>query len=85
MKLKDHPPYDNRTFHSQIVNKYIDGLEYKFKDKTLYKVFSNCYPNTPDTTIDYNEEKGETFIITGDIEAKWLRDSSLQIYSYLKH
>ena len=85
MKSNSRPSYDNRTFHSQAVDKYIDSLEFKFKDKTLYKIFSNFYPNTLDTTIDYNNEKNETFIITGDIEAMWLRDSSLQIYPYLKH
>ena len=85
MKLNSRPPYDKRTFHSEIINNYIDNLEKKFKDKKLYKIFSNCYPNTLDTTIDYNKEKNETFIITGDIQAMWLRDSSLQIYPYLKH
>ena len=60
-------------------NKYIENLEPKFNDKILYKIFSNCYPNTLDKTISYNPEKEETFIITGDINAMWLRDSSLQI------
>ena len=85
MNSNSRPPYDKRTFHSEIIDNYIESLESKFKDKDLYKIFSNCYPNTLDTTIDYNEEKKETFIITGDIEAMWLRDSSLQIYPYLKH
>ena len=85
MSSNNRPPYDKRTFNSEEVNNYINSLEPKFKDKELYKIFSNCYPNTLDTTIDYNKEKNETFIITGDIEAMWLRDSSLQIYPYLKH
>ena len=85
MKLNSRPPYDKRTFHSEIINNYIESLEPKFKDKILYKIFANCYPNTLDTTIDFNEEKNETFVITGDIQAMWLRDSSLQIYPYLKH
>ena len=85
MKLNSRPPYDKRTFHSEIINNYIESLEPKFKDKILYKIVANCYPNTLDTTIDFNEEKNETFIITGDIQAMWLRDSSLQIYPYLKH
>ena len=85
MKLNSRPPFDKRTFHSEIINNYIESLEPKFKDKILYKIFANCYPNTLDTTIDFNEEKNETFIITGDIQAMWLRDSSLQIYPYLKH
>ena len=79
------PPIDERTFQSEEIDNYINSLESKFKDNELYKIFSNCYPNTLDTTIDYNKEINKTFIITGDIKAMWLRDSSLQIYPYLKH
>ena len=85
MDSNTRPDYDKRTFHSEEVNSYIERLKSKFKDKDLFKLFSNCYPNTLDTTIDYDKEKKETFIITGDIKAMWLRDSSLQIYPYLKH
>jgi len=85
MNLNSRPPIEKRTFNSIEVNNYIESLGSKFKDKILYKIFLNCYPNTLDTTVDYNPEKNETFIITGDIKAMWLRDSSLQIYPYLKH
>ena len=85
MISNSRPPYDKRTFHSEVINNYIKNLEPKFKDKILSKIFANCYPNTLDTTIDFNKEKKETFIITGDIKAMWLRDSSLQIFPYLKH
>ena len=85
MKLKSRPDYDKRSFISEAVDKYIEELETKFTDQTLYKIFTNCYPNTLDTTVEYDEETKETFIITGDIKAMWLRDSSLQIYPYLKH
>ena len=81
----NRPEYNKRTFHSKVIDDYIINLESKFEDKILYLLFSNCYPNTLDTTINYNKEKNETFIITGDIKAMWLRDSSLQIYPYLKH
>ena len=85
MNLNSRPPYEKRTFNSLEIDNYIQSLEKKFNNPNLYKIFSNCYPNTLDTTIDYNNEKKETFIITGDIKAMWLRDSSLQIYPYLKH
>jgi meiotically up-regulated gene 157 (Mug157) protein len=85
MNLNFRIPFEKRTFNSLEVDKYIENLEPKFNDKILYKIFSNCYPNTLDKTISYNPEKEETFIITGDINAMWLRDSSLQIYPYLKH
>ena len=63
----------------ELLNNYLQSLEKKFNNPILYKIFSNCYPNTLDTTVDYNSDKKETFIITGDIKAMWLRDSSLQI------
>ena len=48
-------------------------------------MFENCYPNTLDTTVRYEEKNGkhDTFVITGDIEAMWLRDSTAQVWPYL--
>ena len=48
-------------------------------------MFENCYPNTIDTTVDYEiiDGKPDTFIITGDIDAMWLRDSTAQVWPYL--
>lgn len=48
-------------------------------------LFGNCYPNTLDTTVSFQERDGrpDTFVITGDIEAMWLRDSSAQVYPYV--
>lgn len=48
-------------------------------------IFGNCFPNTLDTTVDFTVERGvpDTFVITGDIDAMWLRDSSAQVWPYL--
>ena len=73
-----------RTFHSEIIENYIISLSSKFKDKNLQNIFTNCYLNTLDTTIDFDPLNNDTFIITGDIKAMWLRDSSFQIFPYLK-
>ena len=51
------------------------------KDEKLKKLFYNCFINTIETTVIYNEN--DTFIITGDILAMWLRDSTSQIEHYL--
>ena len=51
------------------------------KDEKLKKLFYNCFINTIETTVIYNEN--DTFIITGDIPAMWLRDSTSQIEHYL--
>lgn len=48
----------------------------------LRRLFENCYPNTMDTTVKMLGEK-DTFVITGDIPAMWLRDSTAQVRHYL--
>jgi len=48
-------------------------------------MFSNCFPNTLDTTVEFEMVGGrpDTYVITGDIDAMWLRDSSAQVWPYL--
>ena len=51
----------------------------------------NCFPNSLDTTIKYttvddSSKVGlDSFIITGDIEALWLRDSANQLLPYVPY
>ncbi len=54
-------------------------------DPKIAELFENCFPNTLDTTVDVGEADGrpDTFVITGDIDAMWLRDSSAQVWPYL--
>lgn len=49
-------------------------------------MFENCFPNTLDTTVDFGSVDGrpDTYVITGDIDAMWLRDSSAQVWPYLQ-
>ena len=49
-------------------------------------MFSTSYPNTLITTIkqfNLEENHEETYIITGDIAAMWLRDSTNQFLPYI--
>ena len=48
-------------------------------------MFENCFPNTLDTTVDFSVSDGrpDTYVITGDIDAMWLRDSTAQVWPYL--
>jgi meiotically up-regulated gene 157 (Mug157) protein len=48
-------------------------------------MFQACYPNTLDTAVNFSTVNGkpDTFIITGDINAMWLRDSCAQVQAYL--
>ena len=48
----------------------------------LWRVFSHCFLNTLETTVE--QTKGDTFVITGDIHAMWLRDSTAQVMHYLR-
>jgi len=54
-------------------------------DPELAWLFENCFPNTLDTTVRYSTTGGkpDTFVITGDIEAMWLRDSAAQVWPFL--
>jgi meiotically up-regulated gene 157 (Mug157) protein len=56
------------------------------QDPELAWLFENCYPNTLDTTVHFQRKNGlpDTFVITGDIDAMWLRDSSAQVWPYLR-
>ena len=56
-------------------------------DPKLYWMFANCFPNTLDTTVRYRSVEGDddTFVITGDINAMWLRDSAAQVWPYLRY
>ena len=49
----------------------------------LPKMFQRCFLNTLETTVT-RQEPGDTFIITGDIEAMWLRDSTAQVLHYIR-
>ena len=83
--LSNRPSIDKRTFTSKSVEQTIKFVKSKIKDPQLAWMFENCYPNTLDTTVDYEiiDGKPDTFIITGDIDAMWLRDSTAQVWPYL--
>lgn len=83
--VSKRPPADRRTFTSQAVEKTIDEVKSLIQDPELAWMFENCYPNTLDTTVDYEviDGKPDTFIITGDIDAMWLRDSTCQVWPYM--
>ena len=79
------PDKSKRTFVSDEVEKYLEIQSAKIKNEDIARIFVNCYPNTLDTTVEFDKASKDTFIITGDIKAMWLRDSSFQVYPYLQH
>ncbi len=82
---RPHP--EDRCFSSEAVESFMQSVSMRIGDPQVLRVFNNCYPNTLDTTVSFRalEEDGtpDTFIITGDIPAMWLRDSAAQAWPYL--
>lgn len=80
------PAIEKRHFSSKAVEQLIAEVKDAITDPKLKWMFENCYPNTLDTTVKFQMKgkKPDTFVITGDIEAMWLRDSSAQVWPYLQ-
>jgi meiotically up-regulated gene 157 (Mug157) protein len=81
----NRPAPDARKFTSKAVEETIQRVKQKIKDPKLAWMFENCFPNTLDTTVNFKliDGKPDTFVITGDIHAMWLRDSTAQVWPYL--
>jgi len=79
------PMAGKRNFISNAVEETISRVKKDISDPELAWLFENCFPNTLDTTVTYTEIDGkpDTFVITGDIHAMWLRDSSAQVWPYV--
>ena len=79
------PQPQDRHFRSAAVEAYLASTSARIGDPVLRTLFSNCFPNTLDTTVLPGEFEGkpDTAVLTGDIPAMWLRDSSAQVWPYL--
>ncbi|WP_353230470.1 glycoside hydrolase family 125 protein [Novosphingobium sp.] len=75
-----------RRFTSPAVEAEIARVSALIADPELAWLYANCYPNTLDTTVEIGTLPGgrpDSFILTGDIPAMWLRDSAAQVWGYL--
>lgn len=64
------------------IHQYADETAACFAGRpALQKLFRNCFLNTLETTLQQGD--GDAFVVTGDIPAMWLRDSSAQVRHYL--
>lgn len=83
--ISKRPPVGQRKFVSRAVEETIVRVNGRIGDPELAWMFANCYPNTLDTTVEFSSAGGkpDTFIITGDIDAMWLRDSACQVWPYV--
>ncbi|MDP4208328.1 MAG: glycoside hydrolase family 125 protein [Bacteroidota bacterium] len=78
-------PISSRNFSSSAIEKAIAEFKANVKNPELGWLFENCFPNTLDTTVFFEIKNGipDTYVITGDIDAMWLRDSSAQVWPYV--
>ena len=70
--LKDYP----------LLHKKILAFAERITDITLREMFVKCSLNTLTTTVRATAD--DVYLITGDIDAMWLRDSSAQVLQYLE-
>ncbi len=61
------------------IERYAARLEKYPKLSSLYR---NCCPNTVETALERCDD-GTYFVLTGDIPAMWLRDSTAQVTHYI--
>ena len=81
----ERPAPADRAAHSDAVERRIRTAAARIADPGLRRLLEGTLPNTLDTTIvaGGSDERPDTFVLTGDIDAMWLRDSSAQVWPYL--
>jgi len=82
----NRPAPQKRMFTSMVIEQEIARVKKQLKNPKLAWMFENCFPNTLDSTVEYTEKEGkpDTFVLTGDIHAMWLRDSAAQVWPYVQ-
>jgi meiotically up-regulated gene 157 (Mug157) protein len=85
--ISQRPPVTQRKFNSMAIENAINEVKAGIANEELKWLFENCFPNTLDTTVYFEDDANhpDTFVITGDIDAMWLRDSSAQVWPYLPY
>ncbi len=82
---RGRPSKGARHFTSAAVEALIPQVQKQIGDRALATIFENCFPNTLDTTVypGTYDDRPDTYVVTGDIDAMWLRDSSAQVWPYV--
>lgn len=78
---------EKRSFTSPAIESKIEQVQKAIADPEVAWLFGNCYPNTLDRTVNFSTKNGkpDTFVITGDIHAMWLRDCTAQVWPYMPY
>ncbi len=84
--FSSRPEPHDRLFRSDLIEETIAAVSDEIKDEDIKRMFIQCFPNTLDTTVYHEERENhpDTFVVTGDIPAMWLRDSVNQVWPYLR-
>lgn len=63
-----------------ILNIVNEKMAYRPK---IVSMFKKCYQDTLSNAVRFHKDSGTAFMVTGDIPAMWLRDSTNQLRPYL--
>jgi len=78
-------PETKRRFKSRAVERTIETIKARIGNRELGWMFENCLPNALDTAVDFQVVDGrpDTYVVSRDVDAMWLRDSTAQVWPYL--
>jgi meiotically up-regulated gene 157 (Mug157) protein len=81
----ERPDPSDRCARSEAIERRVRAAAVRIADPGLRRLLEGTLPNTLDTTIvaGGTDRRPDTFVLTGDIEAMWLRDSTAQVWPYL--
>lgn len=81
----ERPAPADRAARSDAIELRIRTASARIADPNLRRLLEGTLPNTLDTTIvaGGSDARPDTFVLTGDIEAMWLRDSAAQVWPYI--
>ncbi|KAJ2548519.1 hypothetical protein EV175_004799, partial [Coemansia sp. RSA 1933] len=82
------PPSRCRTFSNPTIEQVVTNITSLINDPDWKQLFANTFANTLDTTVAWHDPSTTepyTFLITGDITAQWIRDSTNQILAYIPY
>jgi len=81
----ERPAPADRAARSEAIELRVRTASARIADAGLRRLLEGTLTNTLDTTIvaGGTGERPNTFVLTGDIDAMWLRDSTAQVWPYL--
>ncbi|HEY7968793.1 MAG TPA: glycoside hydrolase family 125 protein [Candidatus Limnocylindrales bacterium] len=81
----ERPAPADRAARSEAIERRIRAAVARIADPGLGHLLEGALANTLDTTVmaGGTDLRPDTFVLTGDIDAMWLRDSTAQVWPYL--